>query len=135
MNPDLLPAKLLPFERRILASVGDSLPRRLREPFAAQLALINKVQRLLDWHEVAFYRMRWLRVRWPQEVLFDQREEFILGSGLLSAGALAASVSVWAVGGHVFSIEADSPLKAFRHLALDDLHFVLGQPPEALVAD
>ncbi|MBC9248862.1 hypothetical protein A9179_01100 [Pseudomonas alcaligenes] len=135
MNMADFPARLLPYERLILAQVGAGLPARLRQPFAEQVQLINKVQRLLDWREVEFYRMRWLRVNWPAAVLFDNREEFILGSGLLSAGALAASVSVWAVGGHVFSIEADTSLKPFRNLALSELHFTPGQPPEALTPD
>lgn len=130
MTIEHFPAQLLPFERLILDKVGAALPSRLQEPFAAQLQLINKVQRLLDWREVEFYRMHWFRVNWPQSVLFANREAFILGSGLLSAGALAAAVTVWAVGGHLFSIEADSPLKVYGGMALDELSFQLGLPPE-----
>ncbi len=133
MQTEHLPKPLLPCERLILSQVGAALPRKLRGPYNEQLQLINKVQRLLDWHEVEFYRMHWFRVNWPPSVLFDNRSEFVLGSGLLSAGALAASVTVWAVDGHVFSLEADSPLKAFRDLAPDALHFTLGQPPETLI--
>ncbi|HSC82688.1 MAG TPA: hypothetical protein VLC30_03630, partial [Pseudomonas sp.] len=128
------PACLLPFERLILGQVAAALPARLREPLHAQIQLINKVQRLLDWREVEFYRMHWFRVNWPQSVLFANHEEFVLGSGLLTAGALAASVSVWATGGHLFAIEADSPLKAFRELTLEELEFVPGLHPEALTA-
>lgn len=131
MKTEDFPARLLPFERLILARVGDALPAKLRQPLAEQIQLINKVQRLLDWREVEFYRMHWFRVNWPQSLLFDNREEFILGSGLLSAGALAAAVSVWAVGGHLFAIEADSPLKAFRELPLEALSFQLGRNPDA----
>ena len=58
--------------------------------------------------------MRWFKVRWPAEVLFQERGEIELASGLLQASDVSAVVRVWAVGGHVFCIESDKSLKAFR---------------------
>lgn len=107
-------AKLLPFESAILSKVGSSLSLEQSAQFAAQVAHINKVQRLLEWNEIEFYCTRWLKVRWPTEILFQDHGEFLLGSGTLRAPGISAPVSVWAVGGHVFSIESEVPLKPFR---------------------
>jgi hypothetical protein len=106
--------KLLPYERSILAAVSASLPEDMRALFDAQLSSINKVQRLLDWNEVEFYSKRWFKVRWPEEALFQDKAEFVLAQGVLNAGALTADVTVWAVGGHLFSIESPVSLKPFQ---------------------
>jgi hypothetical protein len=58
--------------------------------------------------------MRWFKVKWPSAALFQNREEFELGSGAIQANGITAQVKVWAVGGHVFSIESERSLKAFR---------------------
>lgn len=84
------------------------------DQYSAQVDSINKVQRLLDWKEIEFYCMSWFKVRWPQEVLFQNHAEFVLGTGVLESGGITATVSVWAVGGHVFSLESDVPLKQFK---------------------
>ncbi|WP_233151927.1 hypothetical protein, partial [Pelomonas sp. KK5] len=116
-------ALFLPFESAILGAVGSSLSDDLRGPFLEQMASINKVQRLLDWKEIEFYCMRWFKVRWPSNVLFDRREEFVLASGSLTAGAATATVKIWAVGGHVFSVESESSMKPFR--STENLSFVV----------
>jgi hypothetical protein len=110
---EILTTKLLPFERAVLESVGASLSGEMRERFLAQLQHINKVQRLLEWNEVEFYCMRLFKVRWPENVLFHDRAEFVLASGQLQSGTVEASVAVWAVGGHVFSLESPRSLKPF----------------------
>jgi hypothetical protein len=109
--------KLLPFEHVILSTVGSSLLPEQRGQFGQQIAHINKVQRLLEWNEIEFYSMRWFKVRWPPAVLFQNHGEFELGSGTLQAQGLVARVKVWAVGGHVFSIESEVSLKPFRSAA------------------
>jgi hypothetical protein len=116
-------AKLLPFENVILSKVGSSLSLEQSAQFAAQVAHINKVQRLLEWNEIEFYCIRWFEVRWPTESLFQNHGEFVLGSGTLRAPGISAPVSVWAVGGHVFSIESEVPLKPFR--GATDVSFAL----------
>ena len=117
--------KLLPFENAILSKVGSSLPLEQRGQFAAQVAHINKVQRLLEWSEIEFYCMRWFKVRWPIAVLFQDHSAFVLGAGTLRAPGISAPVSVWAVGGHIFSIESEVPLKPFR--TATDVSFVLAE--------
>jgi hypothetical protein len=106
--------KLLPFESCILNAVAAALGAEWKTLYASQLACINKVQRLLKWNEIEFYCMRLFKVRWPESVLFENRGEFALASGVLQANALQATVSVFAVNGHVFSLESCSSLKAFR---------------------
>lgn len=119
--------QLLPFERLVLEGVGSALPEALRPRYAQQLAHINKVQRLLDWREIEFFCMRWFRVRWPEGLLFENRAEFELGAGLLRTPGAEQRVRVWAVGGHVFSIEAEQGLKPWAQAR--DLSFSLDPHP------
>jgi hypothetical protein len=105
--------KRLPFEQAVLGGIGSMLQGSQRDQFAAQVSHINKVQRLLNWREIEFYCMRWLKVRWPSAIRFQRREEFELGCGVLLAHGATAHLKVWAAGGHVFSIESESSLKPF----------------------
>lgn len=106
--------KLLSFEQAVLGGIGSTLQGSQRDQFADQVSHINKVQRLLDWREIEFYCMHLFKVRWPSTILFQRREEFELGCGVLFSHGSTAHVKVWAVGGHVFSIESESSLKPFR---------------------
>lgn len=121
--------QLLPFERLILEGVGAALPEAQRPRYVQQLAHINKVQRLLDWREIEFFCMRWFRVRWPEALLFENRAEFELGSGVLRAGSEELRIKVWAVGGHVFSIESEQALKPWAKAR--DLSFAPGAGPKS----
>jgi hypothetical protein len=119
----LFTAKLHPFETRILDTVGAALGGELKGLYSSQLTCINKVQRLLNWNEIEFYCMHFFKVRWPEPVLFPNRGEFVLGTGVLEADACKAAISVCAVAGRVFSIESRSALKEFR--ARQNVHFTL----------
>lgn len=116
-------SSLYPFEISILNGVGAALPKSMSDPYTSQLRHINKVQRLLEWNEIEFYCMRYFKVRWPEESLFQNNGEFILGRGRITSGSLAADVAVWAVGGHVFSIESEASLKPFR--SMQNVSFIL----------
>ena len=104
--------KLLPYEVAILEAVGSSLPTALSELLSKQLAVVNKVQRLLEWTEIELYCMRWFKVRWPEEVLFPRRDEHSLGRVTCVFGAVEVPIEVWAVGGHVFSLESPIGLRS-----------------------
>jgi hypothetical protein len=106
-----------------LNEVGDKLPSLLKSAYTLQLQNINKVQRPLEWNEIEFYSMRFFRVRWPEDSLFHNKGELVLGRGKLSSGNLDADITVWAVGGHVFSIESETSLKPFR--TLSNVTFIL----------
>lgn len=104
--------KLLPYEVAILEAVGTGLPTAFSELLSKQLAVVNKVQRLLEWNEIELYCMRWFKVRWPPDVLFPRRDEHSLGRVTCAFGAVEVPVEVWAVGGHVFSLESPIGLKS-----------------------
>ena len=121
----LFRARLFPFEQAILNAVGEALHPPMRRLYEAQVACINKVQRLLEWHEIEFYCMRFFRVRWPPEVLFENQAEFRLASGSLQARNLNAAFTVWSVGGHVFSIESVTPLKPLRSIRAGEIESLI----------
>ncbi len=106
--------RLFPFEQTILRGIELGLPDEQRGKFSDQIAHINKVQRLLEWNEIEFYCKRWFKIQWPPAILFGNRSEFELGSGTLKASGATAKLEVWSVGGHIFSIESKTSLKAFR---------------------
>jgi len=104
--------KLLPYEVAVLEAVASSLPAELSELLSKQLAVVNRVQRLLEWNEIELYCMRWFKVRWPQEVFFRRHDEHSLGRVTCAFGAVEVPIEIWAVGGHVFSLESPIGLKS-----------------------
>jgi hypothetical protein len=108
--------KFLPFEKVVLSAVYDALPSNLRQTFAVQVGCINKVQRILEWNEIEFYSMRWFKLDWPEEALFAERKEVCIATVDLQEPA-AQTISVHAVGGHVFSLECPDSLKALRRVS------------------
>ena len=106
-----------PFERTVLEGVYLALPEPTGAKFAAQVRCINKIQRLLDWREIEFYAMRWFKVTWPPELLFDEKGEFSLARVLLDVDRKTQVLDVYSVGGHVFSIESDRPMKPLKGIA------------------
>lgn len=107
---------LLPFEAGALAALRSRLPAHLGLRFDAQVESINRVQRLLDWKSIEFYRMSWFRVRWPDSLLFDCRSEQCLATLDCTFADQQVQIAVWAVGGHVFSLEAERGLKPMHYM-------------------
>ena len=106
--------KLRPYETVVLETVCAALPFDMQQLCRRQIARINRVQRLLEWNEVEFYCMRWFKVRWPEDMLFAERGEFVLAKGRLVSRRGVVGIRVWSVGGHVFSIESDQSLRPYR---------------------
>lgn len=106
-------AKLYPYEQAILDATMDLIPDEIRAQCEAQVEAINKVQRLLSWNEIEFYCMSFFRVSWPEEILFSETDQIILGSGRIFVDTLEAPFTVWAAGGHIWSIESPKSLKPF----------------------
>lgn len=75
-----------------------------------QMQCINNVQRASDWKHIEFLSKRWLWVRWPTDLLFSQKERFRLATISCQFGAKEALVEVWAVDGHVSSLQASTGL-------------------------
>ena len=99
-------SRLLPFELQLLAAVGKAVDPQISGLLEQQVNCINHVQRLLDWKTIEFYCKKWLRVRWPESVLFQDREQFRLATVACTFGTTDARITVWAVGGHLFSLES-----------------------------
>jgi hypothetical protein len=98
--------QLLPFESQLLAAVEDVVPREWRPLLLQQVSCINHVQRPLDWKEIEFYCKKWFRTRWPEHVLFPERGEVRLAECDCAFGPRTSHITVWAVNGHVFSLES-----------------------------
>lgn len=97
---------LLPFESHLLTAVADVVPGEWRSLLLQQVSCINHVQRLLDWKEIEFYCKKWFRVRWPEHLLFPEHGEVRLAECDCTFGSKSAHITVWAVNGHVFSLES-----------------------------
>ena len=106
--------RFLPVEQQVLTATWEMLNPKGRSLLLEQVRSINRIQRLLEWNEIEFYSMRWFRVRWPEEALFRERDEFELGTVLVRCGDLRAKITVWSVGGHVFQLQSPSPLRPLR---------------------
>jgi hypothetical protein len=119
----------LPFERAILLSVHNALPSPMAMRFAGQVGSINKIQRLLEWREIEFYSMRWFKVAWPEQFFFADRSEFRLARVTLALPSANQFVDVFSVGGHLFCLESDRPMKPLRRLEVTVASVEV--PPEA----
>lgn len=103
--------KLKPFEVVVLEAVASKLPPDVGRLFREQLSVVNKVQRLLEWNEINLYCMHWFKVRWPESLLFENRNEWHLATVNCAFGSTDIPITVWSIGGHVFSLESPVGLK------------------------
>jgi hypothetical protein len=109
------PKLLLPFERQVLGAIWEILDTPDQVRLAGQISSINKVQRILNWRSIEFYRMRWFKVApWPSEFQFENLEEFILGTVEIVQREHAIRIKVWSVGGHVFTLESSKPMRPLK---------------------
>ena len=121
------------FEVVCLEAIYEAMPKASGELFAAQVRGVNKIQRLLDWKEIEFYSMRWFKVHWPQSALFSNHNEIKLASVHLEAGGADYSITVWAVAGHVFTLESRVPMKPLNRVTdLNVTEVILGDACERL---
>jgi hypothetical protein len=109
------PKQFLPFEQHVLSATWRLLNEKGRALFVEQVKRINKIQRPLDWREINFYSMHWFKLKkWPEEVLFRERDEFELGTVLLRTEKHRVKVTVWSVGGRLFQLHSPSAMKPLR---------------------
>lgn len=100
----LLFRTLAPLEQAVLESLPPLLPRGAAEVCRLQIGAITRVQRVLNWTEVCFYRIRRGRPCWDGVPLFDRRGEFRLSESKYVIEGVAYTSSVWCVDGHLFSL-------------------------------
>jgi hypothetical protein len=105
--------RFTPLERILLDAVSRRLDGRARELLGQQVGAINHIQRLPGWDEIDFYALRFpRRVSWTPDSAFPNKAEFQLASCKIKTRGRSIPVTLSAVGGHVFSIEAEEPLKS-----------------------
>lgn len=105
-----------PWEEKVVAAVEGGLAPKHQGVLRAQLAAVNKVQRILGWREIDFYVMREGRVDWSGVPLFLDEGEFSLATVCTRVGTERFETQVWCVGGHIFSLESARGVRplAFR---------------------
>ena len=99
----LLWTRFSPLEQQLFSAVRDILPASAVSIFDAQVAAINRVQRMPpDWSEIDFYRMERGTVNWSDIPLFPVLDEFQLAKvGFRVAGQYYKAV-LSGVRGHIF---------------------------------
>lgn len=94
--------RFTPLEEKLLSAVRGVLPRGAVDAFDAQVAAINRVQRLPRWTEIDFYSMRGGKVDWSHVALFARTTEFPLAEVRFHAGGRPYKARLTAVDGHIF---------------------------------
>ena len=105
-----------PWEEALTKTVLAKLGIKSQEIVSAQLAGVNKVQRILDWREIDLYVKRKGKVdRSGVPKLFDDRE-FVLAKTVTKLESSRIYTRIFCVSGFVFSFESDQPIRpiAFR---------------------
>lgn len=114
----LLWRKFTPLEERLLNTVREVLPVGVQPIFDAQVAAITKVQRLLNWTEISFYRMRSGKADWNGVPMFPRVAEFPLAELRFNALGRRYKATLHCVSGHIFefTITPGSKIAAFADL-------------------
>jgi hypothetical protein len=108
--------KWTPWEERLLAALAEQLGRKHRDIFQKQIDAVNKFQRIVGWTEIDLYVMRRGRVCWDDVPRFFDDREFTLARASTFLDGKRIQSELWCVGGHLFCIESNEPIKplAFR---------------------
>lgn len=107
----------IPWEETLTKAVLSKLGPKSQSILRAQLAAVNKVQRILGWRGIDLYVMKRGKVdRRGLPVLFDDRE-FVLAKTVTKVGEKRFETTVSCVGGYQFSFESNTAVRpfAFRH--------------------
>ena len=94
--------RFIPLEEKLLSAVRGVVPPGALDAFDAQVAAINRVQRLPRWTEIDFYSMRGGKVDWSHVALFPLTTEFPLAEVRFHAGGRPYKARLTAVAGHIF---------------------------------
>lgn len=105
-------SRFTPLEKHLLVAVGAALPPQAGKLFQAQIAAVNKVQRLGNAREVNFYRMRSGKpFNEPATAFADRRREAELARVRfrVPGETVTRRVTIYTVKGFVFSLVFDPP--------------------------
>lgn len=111
-----LTRKWTPWEEGLLSALSEKFGEKPREIFRKQIEAVNKVQRIVGWAEIDLYVMQSGRVCWNDIPMFFDDREFTLARASTFVGDKRIQSELTCIGGHLFSIESDAPIKplAFR---------------------
>jgi hypothetical protein len=99
----LLWKRFSPLEERLLAEIRNVLPGGALQSFDAQVAAINRVQRLPpSWSEIDFYRIRSGKPDWTDISLFPRTDEFRLADVAFRVRSKRYKATLFCIGGHIF---------------------------------
>ena len=130
----LLWRRFTPLEERLLTEVRTVIPPDARSVFDAQVAAINRVQRLPpSWSEISFYRIRGREPDWSGVPLFPCTDEFRLAEVNFHVAGKPYRAVASCVAGHIFEL-AVSPRPKEAAFATWDSHAqvkLLGNPLHA----
>jgi hypothetical protein len=99
----LLWKRFSPLEERLLAAVRTVLPVDALQSFDAQVAAINRVQRLPpSWSEIDFYRIRGGKPDWAGISMFPCTDEFRLANVAFRVHGKRYKATLHCIGGHIF---------------------------------
>lgn len=110
------PNRLYPFETCVVQAIESHLDSDASARLKAQIASINKVQRLTDGKEVNLYRIAHGKPTFDDRLRFPQGNgESLLGTVHLSHPGNPGTLKVeaWLVNGRLFSLVFDKPPKRF----------------------
>lgn len=105
--------KWTPWESQILGRLAESLVPQHRAVLQAQLDAVTKIQRICGWTQIDFYVMKSGRVCWDGVPSFDDKSEFRLARARTVVDGITVESELHCVGGHLFSVESDAPVKPF----------------------
>lgn len=130
----LLWRRFTPLETRLFAHVRAILPETARLVYDAQIAAINRVQRLSpSWSEIDCYRMRRGRPDWSGVPLFRCTDEFRLAEVRFGVAGHRYRAVLTCIEGHVFDFAIVPGPKAVAFAEWDGpgQSFLLGDPGRA----
>lgn len=102
-----------PWEETLTSAVLAKLGPKTQSILRAQLAAVNKVQRILGWREIDLYVKKKGKVdRSGLPTLFDDRE-FVLAKTVTKVGEERFYTTISCVSGYLFSFESDVEVRRF----------------------
>lgn len=117
--------KLRNYEKKVLDAVHNALQDPIKGLFAAQLARVNKIQRLDHDREVDLYMIQNGRQYLPPEILFPfDREEFLMATVILSLSTdnNEVIVQVWEASSRLFALEFDRSPSFIQDVHVSSIH-------------
>jgi len=109
-----------PLEEKLLAAVRKALPPAALPTFDAQVAAINRVQRLPHWTEIDFYHLKGGKSDWASVPPFPNAGEFPLAEIRFAVGGRRFKAILSSITGHIFDFRIQPSPSSIAFLDWDD---------------